>query len=336
VACSYLNRNSSRLDGRLTLPLALSSFSPLLRRSDCCDHASSLSLSSSPFRAAWHLLRYVLFLLSPRAVLSSLAGSSFDHILSSSSLPAATLTDLLGLLRPGGRLVIAVQGGAAEEAAKMDLILSGFVDVAAAAKSGDSVELVAQRPPWAENASVPLNLKKKAVPAPAASAPAKDVWNLAADDTNDLDLVGEDDLLARDPVVLPVKVAADCGPAAEGQKKKACKNCSCGLAEQQQAEEKGGAQFSNAKPISSCGSVSGSCDIVRVPGHWLRIADVHCSRLLVPYLVWPRRCLSMCHLPVPRQACVRHVDNRRGEASAVIFCLVVDPFAYTFHASIQI
>lgn len=79
-----------------------------------------------------------------------------------------------------------------------------------------------------------------------------DVWNLAASSTNDLDsdLVGEDDLLSKDRVDL-VKKPVECGPGA-GPTKKACKNCSCGLAEQQAAEEAGTV---STKPISACGSV---------------------------------------------------------------------------------
>ena len=57
----------------------------------------------------------------------------------------------------------------------------------------------------------------------------------------------------------------DCGTSAKGMKK-ACKNCSCGLAEIEQEEEKAKTKAADSvgvvvnKPVkSSCGSVSGSC-----------------------------------------------------------------------------
>ena len=52
----------------------------------------------------------------------------------------------------------------------------------------------------------------------------------------DPDLVDEDDLLDNDE--LQVNTIAGCGPSDGTTKKRACANCSCGLAEEQASEEK--------------------------------------------------------------------------------------------------
>jgi len=186
------------------------------------------------------------------ADVATLPASSFAYVLSAPSLPFSPpfLQRVCALLTPGGRFVASYPG--ALDAQEGSLVLSGFVDVAATRVDGRK-EVTASRPPWDVNAAAPLKLKKKAAaPAPA----AKDVWSLAADDTNDLDVdfVAEDSLLAKDAATLPVPkpaVSSDCGTGA-GPTKKACKNCTCGLAEQQADEAAGGAP--SAKPVSACGS----------------------------------------------------------------------------------
>ncbi|VDM41054.1 unnamed protein product [Toxocara canis] len=76
------------------------------------------------------------------------------------------------------------------------------------------------------------------------AAPTK-TWNLEADD----DLIDEDALLEQEDFARPstVSLKAGCGEAIEGKKKRACKNCTCGLADQEQAE------MAEKAPKSSCG-----------------------------------------------------------------------------------
>ncbi|KAL3898764.1 MAG: hypothetical protein SGPRY_012775 [Prymnesium sp.] len=62
----------------------------------------------------------------------------------------------------------------------------------------------------------------------------------------------EDDLLSEEDRAAKVPVQVDCGPSGEG-KRKACKNCSCGLKEMLEAgDEGGGGEAPPAK--SACGN----------------------------------------------------------------------------------
>jgi len=101
----------------------------------------------------------------------------------------------------------------------------------------------AKKPNWDANASVPISLKKKQALQPAAPK----VWSVSADDGDEL--MDEDALLGEDDLKAKPKEVSEC-VASNG--KKACKNCSCGLAEKL-AE---GEDASTAAPTSACGSVS--------------------------------------------------------------------------------
>lgn len=205
------------------------------------------------------------------ADISKLDAASFDFVLTRPSLAfsPAFLASILAVVAPGGSLVALISNAEVARIFQSQLVLSGFVDVVAKQDASGSTEIVAQRPPWSVNASAPLKLKRKAAaPAPAtvllAPAPAsKNVWNLAASDMNELDadLADEDALLAKDTFVPAARaVVADCGTGA-GVQKKACKNCTCGLAEEQSVanafmlpEKPAPAAAAAAKPVSACGS----------------------------------------------------------------------------------
>ncbi|XP_011500386.1 PREDICTED: anamorsin homolog [Ceratosolen solmsi marchali] len=122
-----------------------------------------------------------------------------------------------------------------------NLIINGFAVVDGKAKSitldnGRSVyELVAVKPSYEIGSSEKISFKK----------PKSGVWKISNSD--DEDLIDEENLLDENDILKPnadtLKVCGTTG------KRKACKNCSCGLAEELQGET-----ASEKQPQSSCGS----------------------------------------------------------------------------------
>jgi len=98
------------------------------------------------------------------------------------------------------------------------------------------------KPTFAKGASFSLRSRAKvATPKPAvapalapgtASVPAAPLgWSAAvASNSDDVELLDEDELLDEEDKAAKVPVEIDCGTSKEG-KRKACKNCSCGLRE---------------------------------------------------------------------------------------------------------
>jgi len=115
----------------------------------------------------------------------------------------------------------------------------------------EHVELIkveAKKPSYELGASVPLNRKKKKASKPLA-------WTVSVKEDNEqAELEDEDALLDEEDLARPAPASLarpeTCGPA----KKKACKNCTCGLAEQEALEKVSTLTVQNAK--SSCGNCS--------------------------------------------------------------------------------
>jgi len=111
--------------------------------------------------------------------------------------------------------------------------------------------IVAKKPEYEIGAAASLSLKKPANGQKTEAAPKKSVWVVSADDGDD-ELVNEDELLEESDLVVPnVNQTEECGPT----KKKACKDCTCGLAEEE-AEEGQVAKKAKQAPeaTSSCGN----------------------------------------------------------------------------------
>uniref|UniRef100_A0A1I7YJQ6 Anamorsin homolog n=1 Tax=Steinernema glaseri TaxID=37863 RepID=A0A1I7YJQ6_9BILA len=151
--------------------------------------------------------------------------------LDSTSALQTWLDDAFKKLAPDATIRVSVSNAevsAVERAVKM----AGFSGVEARA-DGDVVLVTAKRVPFSAGATVALKL------------PAKKTWDVADDA-----LIDEDSLLREDDFKKPSAddLKVGCGEADGTKKKRACKNCTCGLAE----EEANGVV--DAAPKSSCGN----------------------------------------------------------------------------------
>ncbi|CAG9863241.1 unnamed protein product [Phyllotreta striolata] len=150
---------------------------------------------------------------------------------------SSILPKILKSLTNGGKIIITNVPD--KEKIKLELITKGFMNVT----TFDDY-ITADKPNFASGSTVQLKLPKKAVPP---------VWKLDDDldgDEETIDpneLLDEDDLQKPDPSSL--KVCSTTG------KRKACKDCSCGLADELAMEAKlGKVVDTKDAPKSSCGS----------------------------------------------------------------------------------
>ncbi|XP_017154414.1 anamorsin homolog [Drosophila miranda] len=169
-----------------------------------------------------------------RLSFSSYANSSFDLIV----IECAQLTDnyvkLLHMLKPSGKLHLFSFIGPASSLLQ-EIKLSGFINC-----SEGTDTLTAEKPGYETGSSARLSFAKK-------NASALNVWKISGDDEeliDEEDLLDEEDKQKPDPAGL--KVCSTTG------KRKACRNCSCGLAEELESEKQTATASENAK--SSCGN----------------------------------------------------------------------------------
>ncbi|XP_055923831.1 anamorsin homolog [Eupeodes corollae] len=171
-----------------------------------------------------------------RISIASHPNSTFDLIVVEGARSSDAFAKLLSLLKPSGKLHLQKYEGNAEIVCQ-ELKLSGFLDIN---KSIDSI--TCQKPAYEVGSAVKLSFAKKDVAA---------VWKIDANDGEEQETIDEDDLLDEEDKAKPNPESLRvCGTTG---KRKACKNCSCGLAEELEAEKsKATVETQNAK--SSCGS----------------------------------------------------------------------------------
>ncbi|XP_077166338.1 anamorsin [Paroedura picta] len=117
------------------------------------------------------------------------------------------------------------------------------------------VEIEGKKPDFEVGSSSQLRLSfvKKTIPSEkrAVDPTAAKLWTLSANDTNDEDpdLLDSDELLDSEDLKKPDPASLKAPSCKESGKRKACKNCTCGLAEELEKEKK-----NNLKPKSACGN----------------------------------------------------------------------------------
>lgn len=218
-----------------------------------------------------------------RLLLASYAPSSFDVVLSGILYPQSIVhsIELLGeiarIVKPQGKVVLqeatveqsAQNGLKTREKLFSTLKICGFVDVcepstvAIEEKDKDNlksilhtsetleiVEVLCNKPNFEVGSSAKLSFANSSVQAKPSPEIAS-VWKLNStdDDLETIDsstLLDEKDLEKPDPASLRV-----CGTTG---KRKACKNCSCGLAEELAAENNSESKPDNNTKSSACGN----------------------------------------------------------------------------------
>jgi len=195
------------------------------------------------------------------------------------------MSQIFALLKPGGSLILRepvltedlsntplrtknalllsltiagfVESQVKEEVANASLILSAFGIQGEHARSFEgkisNVEIRTIRPDWEIGASVPLNFKKQNPPVIPQSNQKASVWVISSkDETLDMDLADENELLDEEDFKIPLKISDDCELGAGGTRK-ACKNCVCG-----RADSDSGPVLTEVKAVQSK-SACGNC-----------------------------------------------------------------------------
>ncbi|KAJ8910782.1 hypothetical protein NQ315_015123 [Exocentrus adspersus] len=144
---------------------------------------------------------------------------------------------LLQILKPGGRIIMSNISDAVK--LKFQLSTNGFMNIQI---SDDNVNAI--RPLFEVGSSTSLNLPKRSMGA---------IWKLDDNEDDDVETIDPDDLLDEEDLKKPdISSLRVCGTTG---KRKACKDCSCGLAEELASEAKAGKVVNTIDaPKSSCGS----------------------------------------------------------------------------------
>ncbi|CAH7080243.1 anamorsin [Phodopus roborovskii] len=217
--------------------------------------------------------------------------SSFDVILSgvvpgSAFLHSAeVLAEMARILRPGGCLFLkepvetaVVNNDKMKTASKLcsALTLSGLVEVKELQRESLcseevqsvqehlgyhsdsllSVHITGKKPNFEVGSSSQLKLfinKKPSSAKPAVDPAAAKLWTLSANDMEDdsMDLIDSDELLDPEDLKKPDPASLKAPSCGEGKKRKACKNCTCGLAEELEREK---SKEQGTQPKSACGN----------------------------------------------------------------------------------
>uniref|UniRef100_A0A8C5NVK7 Anamorsin n=1 Tax=Jaculus jaculus TaxID=51337 RepID=A0A8C5NVK7_JACJA len=120
-----------------------------------------------------------------------------------------------------------------------------------------SVQITGKKPNFEVGSSsqLKLSVSKKSSPSvkPVVDPAAAKLWTLSANDMEDesTDLIDSDELLDPEDLKKPDPASLRAPSCGEGKKRKACKNCTCGLAEDLEREK---SKQQSAQPKSACGN----------------------------------------------------------------------------------
>ncbi|KAJ4313969.1 electron carrier [Fusarium piperis] len=158
----------------------------------------------------------------------------------------AVLGPVAEALKPNGRLQSQDGNSLEESTLSKEAVLAGLVASRGGFEKpdyGDNEGAVTlkfglkkknHQPAPLADGSVPLNLKKKKAPVEVKPVvPAGVGFIDLSDDLDDLDdddLIDEDTLMTEEDLLRPINIPLECQPKA-GKRRRACKDCSCGLAE---------------------------------------------------------------------------------------------------------
>lgn len=177
----------------------------------------------------------------------------YNHVIISSDSTLVShekILEIMACLEVHGKITIKYQGGVRASDAETEMKLCGLLSVVSKVDGEAVVEVEGIKPDFSSGA-VPRRRPIK--------RPSKDALKalLTSEPTKEKELIDDSNLLKEEDLIRPVTgEGEECGPKA---KKKACKNCSCGLKEVEEAEsaaiEDKDQSIDTTNVKSSCGSV---------------------------------------------------------------------------------
>ncbi|RDD43090.1 Anamorsin-like protein [Trichoplax sp. H2] len=187
---------------------------------------------------------------------SSYGSSTFDVALSNvvSSYcckhTSEQLAQILKMLKPDCKCLL--RDTSPSDQIRSELILAGFTDISIVAEDNATVKVNARKPNFEIGSSAALPFANKISLGGNSKMETAKMWTLSSQDfvDDDIDIIDENTLIEEDDFLKPDPSSLrsqECDSAKK--KRKACKNCSCGLAEEIESEKK-----TNGNPVSSCGS----------------------------------------------------------------------------------
>lgn len=158
------------------------------------------------------------------------------------------LSEIMTCLEAHGKISVKYQGNVKAADVETEMKLCGLLSISVKEIEGGSFEIEGIKPDLSLGAAQRRPVKKT----------SKEALKAFLASENNVELVDDVNLLKEEDLLNPSAVAGEgevCGPQA---KKKACKNCSCGLKEIEEAQSENAvekAPIDTADAKSSCGSV---------------------------------------------------------------------------------